>query len=80
MSNLSLIVISLGFIMWTIGYVWLLVISFRTNPLWGLACLFIYPMAFIFVLIHSTKAAKPFFYILIGMVAMITGIVLMPGA
>ena len=47
--------------------IWLLVIAFRTNVMWGLAYLFIPFAALVFVFMNWDKTRKPFLIFLGGM-------------
>ncbi|MBK1722468.1 hypothetical protein [Thiocystis violacea] len=42
------------------AFVWLLVVAFQTDILWGLACLFLPFATLIFGILHWDRAAKPF--------------------
>jgi hypothetical protein len=50
-----------------VGAIWLLVIAFRTHVGWGLAFMFIPFAGIAFVVMHWSKARKPFLCLLGGM-------------
>lgn len=43
-----------------VGFIWLLVVAFKTHVLWGLACLFLPFATVVFAILNWRQAAKPF--------------------
>lgn len=66
-NNLSntILVIS-GLIVFLIGSVGFLIATFRVGILWGLSCMFLPFVSFIFLFLHWKKAAKPFIISMVG--------------
>lgn len=61
----------------TVGSIWLLVVAFRTNVVWGLACLFIPFAFFVFVAKYWSEAGKPFVIMVCSIPSQVLGIVLL---
>ncbi len=55
-----------GFLLFLIGNVLFLIATFRAGIFWGLGCLFLPFISFIFLFVHWKTAAKPFLIILLG--------------
>jgi hypothetical protein len=66
-SNLlnTILVIS-GLIVFLIGSVAFLIATFRAGILWGLSCMFLPFVSFVFLFIHWKTAAKPFLISMLG--------------
>ena len=60
-----------GLALLLISGIWLLILSFQTSILWGLACLFIPFVSLIFVVMHWDDAKKPFLISLAGTVLVV---------
>ncbi|AGH81057.1 hypothetical protein PCNPT3_05575 [Psychromonas sp. CNPT3] len=67
------IIMSIGFIICIIGGILLVIQAFKMSLVWGLLCLFLMPVTFIFTVVHWPVAKKPFFIQLIGMVFFVIG-------
>lgn len=61
----------LGFAMLFIGGIWLLVVAFRTNILWGIGSLLLPIIGLLFVMTHWQDAKKPFLWQLAGVVVFV---------
>ncbi len=61
-----------------IGGIWFLIMAFSENILWGLACLFLPIVSFIFLILHWDKAGPPFFVQIVGWVFVIAGVIISP--
>ncbi len=71
----------IGLAMLIIGGLWLIFVSFKQNPLWGLGVLFIPGVFLIFGIMYwQDGAAKPLIITLLGGAMLIAGMLLMPGA
>jgi hypothetical protein len=70
----------IGLVIGCIGGLWLILVAFKTNPLWGLAVFFIPGVFLIFGIIYWQDASKPFVMTLIGGGLVIAGKFLMPQA
>ena len=56
-----------------VGLVLILIAAFRESILWGLACLFIHIVCWIFVFLHWEEAKSGFMHYLCGVIAMVAG-------
>lgn len=57
----------IGIFIFIIGGIGFLIAAFRTSILWGLACLLIYPVSIIYLILHWSEAKNPFFLQLAGL-------------
>ncbi|WP_105257939.1 hypothetical protein [Pseudoalteromonas sp. T1lg88] len=57
----------IGIVIFLIGGIGFLIAAFKTNILWGLACLFISPVSIIYLILHWSEAKSPFFLQLAGL-------------
>lgn len=57
-----------------------LVAAFRVSLWWGLGCLFVTPVSFLFLVLHWKVARKPFFVSVAGIAAAVVGYVLVGGS
>ncbi|WP_105199599.1 MULTISPECIES: hypothetical protein [unclassified Pseudoalteromonas] len=57
----------IGIVIFLIGGIGFLIAAFKTNILWGLACLFISPVSIIYLILHWSEAKNPFFLQLAGL-------------
>ena len=73
MGILAILLMIAGFIALLVGGIWFLVESFRESIWWGLGCLFISPIQFIFLFVHWGVAAKPFGLQILGFILLFTG-------
>lgn len=73
MAILGMALLIVGVIIMFAGAIWLLVVEFQESVGWGLACFFISPIHFLFVILHWDKAKKPFLCWLAGWVPVIVG-------
>ncbi|MEO8000615.1 MAG: hypothetical protein ABI644_01980 [Arenimonas sp.] len=69
----------LGLLIAAVGGIWLLVITFQTSILWGLASLFIPIVSLIFVIMHWEETKKPFLIELAGIAIMVAAGMMAPG-
>lgn len=65
--------IYLGFAVFIIGGIGILIAAFKTNIWWGIGCLLIAPISLLFVVLHWRVAKNPFFLQLTGVAIMILG-------
>jgi hypothetical protein len=80
MGTVGMIIWIIGAIISAIGGIWFLVVAFRQSIWWGLGSLFIPFVSIIFLILHWSNAAKPFFVSLLGVVIMVVVAILIPGA
>jgi uncharacterized membrane protein YhhN len=59
MNILGQLLFFLGLILFFIGGIWFIVVTFQESILWGLACLFLPVVSFIFMIVHWPEAKKP---------------------
>ncbi len=74
METLGLVLIIVGGIIAVIGGIRLIIAAFRTNILWGLGGLFIFPIMLFYTLLNWSAAKGPFLNNLAGIVLMIVGV------
>ena len=67
-----------GLIVLLIGIFWYLITTFRTGILWGLSCMFLPFISFIFLFVHWKVAAKPFLVSVLGVAITFSGTLLVP--
>jgi hypothetical protein len=67
MEILAMLLVLVGLIAVLIGGTWFLVECFRESIWWGLGCLLINPIQFIFLFVHWSAAAKPFGIQMLGL-------------
>lgn len=67
---LGLVVIAALFVI-VIGGIWMLIQAFSESVLWGLGCLFLFPVQLAFLIVHWRKAKDPFFLQLMGLGAIV---------
>jgi len=77
-ANLGILIILLGIIFIVLGEILFLVAAFRESLWWGLACLFLPFVTFFFLIVHWSKARRPFFLLLLGFALFVTGAILSP--
>ncbi len=73
---MGIILTLLGLVAALAGGIWIIVLTFRTSILWGLASLLIPVVALIFSIMHWEDAKRPFLIYVAGIVLMIVGAVL----
>jgi len=77
MIGLSMLLLLIGYIIWIVGGIWFLIVSFQESVWWGLACL-LSPAGLIFLIVHWRVAAKPFGVQCVGMLFWVGSIFLLP--
>jgi len=75
---MSMILLVVGFALYLIGAIWLLIKAFQESILWGLGSLFIPLVGLIFAVLHWADCKKPFLYALAGLVLLIAGAAMAP--
>ena len=78
MEPLGMIAIGTGIGLVGMGSLCLLISTFRESLLWGLGCLFISPLIFLFLIFHWEDAAPPFFTWMFGVVLLWIGASVLP--
>ena len=75
----SVVFLLVGGALALVGGLWLLVASFRTSLLWGLACLLCSPLGpLLFVVLHWRAASTPFLVNLVGSLLAMGGLATLP--
>lgn len=74
MAIIGQIVLVSGLLIAAGGSVWLIILAFQENPLWGLACLFLPFVSLVFAIMFWSQAKKPFLISIGGLVLSIVGI------
>ena len=77
-STLSTILLISGLVVFLIGSFGFLIATFRVGILWGLSCMFLPFVSFIFLFAHWKVASKPFFASLLGFTIAFSGTMLAP--
>ena len=77
-NTLSIILQGTGLIVFLIGSFWYLITTFRTGILWGLSCMFLPFVSFIFLFVHWKVAAKPFLVSILGVGIALSGTLFVP--
>lgn len=78
MEMVSLGLMGVGCLISVVCGIWLLVIAFTTHILWGLAYLFVPFAGLVFVIMHWSKAAKPFLINMLGVGLLVGGVAMSP--
>ncbi|MBR9828174.1 MAG: hypothetical protein GYB41_05980 [Oceanospirillales bacterium] len=60
-----------GILIIIIGGIGFLIAAFRTNIIWGLACLIISPVSILYLVLHWPEAKNPFFLQLAGITVLL---------
>ena len=66
----------LGLIVFVIGGLWLLVVAFQQNVLWGIASILIPILPLMFLCLHWQAGKKPFQLQIVGLALVIIGTLL----
>jgi hypothetical protein len=77
-STFSTILLISGLVVFLIGSFGFLIATFRVGILWGLSCIFLPFVSFIFLIVHWKVASKPFFVSLLGFAIAFSGTMLVP--
>jgi len=62
----SIVFLGSGLVVFLIGSIGYLIATFRVGILWGLSCMLLPFVSFIFLFVHWRVAAKPFFISMLG--------------
>lgn len=79
METLGTVLIVAGMIMVAIGGIWFIIAAFSESIWWGLGCLLLPIIPFVFLIVHWEVAAKPFWYQVLGGMLYVIGILMIPG-
>ena len=74
METLGQVLVIVGGITTVIGGIRLIIAAFRTKILWGLGCLFMFPIMLLYTLLNWSAAKGPFLNYLAGIVLLIVGV------
>jgi excalibur calcium-binding domain-containing protein len=77
-NTVSTILQGTGLIVLLIGSFWYLITTFRTGILWGLSCMFLPFVSFVFLFVHWKVAAKPFLVSILGVGIALSGTLFVP--
>lgn len=77
-SVLHMILVGAGLIILVVGGLWYTIETFRVGILWGLSCLFLPLVSFVFLFVHWRVAARPFFISMLGAALLISGTLFVP--
>ncbi len=75
-----MLLIYLGFAIVLIGGIGFFIAAFKNSLLWGLGCLFFYPISIVFLILYWQDAKNPFFLQLIGIFIVFLGAMFMSPA
>lgn len=68
MEQLAIYLWFAGLVVTAIGFAWLVIAAFRQRVLWGIGTLVFPPLGFLFLLLHWTRAHRPFLVAFAGWV------------
>jgi len=68
----------IGFAVASVGYLWIVVIAFKKDVLWGVACLLLSFPTLIFLLLNRDDCRKAFFVCTAGLVICLVGFIVGP--
>ena len=68
----------IGFIVFSVGYLWIVVNAFKKDVLWGLSCLFIAFVTMIFLLLHWDDCRRAFCVCTAGLIICLVGFIVGP--
>ena len=68
------VLLILGLIAGVVGGIWTLVYAFRESVMWGLGCLFLWPVQLLFYAFHWQEAKKPALVSIAGIVLVAAGL------
>jgi uncharacterized protein YkuJ len=77
---LNTILVISGLIIFLIGSVGFLIATFRAGILWGLSCMFLPFVSFVFLFVHWKTAAKPFLISMLGIAILLLSTMFSPTA
>ncbi len=77
-STLDTILLASGLVVFLVGSLGYLIVTFRAGIFWGLSCIFLPFVAFIFLFVHWKVAAKPFFISMLGIAIAFLGTIFVP--
>ncbi len=77
-SALNMILLGSGLVVFLIGSIGYLIATFRVGILWGLSCMLLPLVSFIFLFVHWKIAAKPFFVSMLGVAIIFSATLLVP--
>ena len=80
MDKIGIWIFCLGFGVILVGKIWVLVVAFKQEVPWGVACLFIPFVSIVFLVKYWEKAARPFAVYAAGFLLMMFGAFLGPPA
>ena len=75
-----ILVLIVAYALLVIGGIMMLIAALSESLLWGLACLFLPIVSLFFLVVHWQEAKKGFFLQLVGLVLLLVGTTLAPGA
>ena len=70
---MSDVIIIIGALIAIVGGIFLLIETFRESILWGIGCIIISPISFIFIILHWDVSKKPVLIQLAGFGIMLVG-------
>lgn len=79
-NSLNTIVLISGLIVFLIGSVGFLIATFRAGILWGLSCMFLPFVSFVFLFVHWKTASKPFLVSIVGIAILFLSTIFSPTA
>lgn len=77
-SVVHMILVGAGLVIVVIGGLWYTIETFRVGILWGLSCLLLPLVSFVFLFVHWKVAARPFFVSMLGAALIIAGTLFVP--
>lgn len=77
-STLNMILLGAGLVIFSIGSIGYLIATFRVGISWGLCCMLLPFVSFIFLFVHWKVAAKPFLVSMLGVAIVFLATLLVP--
>jgi hypothetical protein len=77
-NTLNMILVGAGLVVFLIGSIGYLIATFRVGILWGLCCILLPFVSFIFLIVHWKVASKPFFVSMLGVAIIFLATLLVP--
>lgn len=66
---MALIFLWVGYALWFLGGLWIIVLAWQKGIVWGLCCLFFPPAQLFYIALNWKEAKSAFFLLLTGFVA-----------
>jgi len=75
---ISRLILFVGLAICFVSYIWVLVIAFKKDILWGIGCLFISVLTLVFLILNWDTCKKAFLTFMVGLFIFLVGMLLFP--